>query len=223
MKKFLLSLFAVTLVGFSANAQYSIDVRESNESVSTGNHNALVVMIYENDIKDVEKGWKKALGKLGSSSTKKGEVLCDDCQDNKGMGENTFDVYSRVEEDKDGAVKLIVAVDLGGAYMNSGEHGEQFKWFKDYMREFAVEQTKEGLGNEVELMTKVLEELQGDQEDLEKSTEGLEKDIEDYKKKIEEAEKQIEENKKLLEEKIKEIELQQKVVEEIEAKEAAVK
>lgn len=220
----IISLFAVmSMALLTVKAQYSIEVREASESFSTGSQNALNVAIYERDVKDVEGAWKKRLGKMGNSSTKKGEIQCDDCKDKKGMGENTFDVYSKVTEGKEGEVVLSVAIDLGGAYMSSSAHGDQYKWFFGVVKEFAIEQTKEGIGSQVKEEQKVLADLVKEKEDLEKDTEQQKKDIEDYKKKIEEAEKQINENEKNKETKEGEIKDQEKVVEDIKAKQAAVK
>ena len=58
------------------------------------------------------------------------------------MGENTFDVYAQVKQHDQG-IELVVAVDLGGAFLSSGQHNEKAKIIKDSMAETKLpERTK---------------------------------------------------------------------------------
>lgn len=221
MRKILTLLFVLSFtVSF---AQQKIQVSESSENIGGGSHNAMVVTIYGASVDDVEKAWKGRMKKWnGKVSKSGGEYFADDCRLKK-MGDNTFDVYARAEQDGENDVKLIVGVDLGGAYMSSGQHGEQFKLLKEEVYDFAVETTKEIIGNELKAEEKTLKGLEKEQKDLEKENEKLHKDIEDYKKKIAEAEKAIEENKEAQGTKKEEIAAQGKVVKAVEDKLKAVK
>lgn len=222
MKRIILfgAALALTLTGFS---QESIKVSESNENVNGANNNCLVVTVYASK-DEVEKGWKDEMKswKGGSFSTKKGEMIMDDTQI-KDMGDNTFDAYARVEEDGEDQCRLIVGIDLGGAYLSSKEHSDQFKVMEGIVYDFAVDATKDAIGAVLAAEEKILEDLEKDMKDLEKENEDLEKSIEDYKKKIEEAEARIEEIGEEKETKKEEIGAQEKVVEEIENKQKGVK
>ena len=227
MKKLLFLFLAIICVNISF-AQYKINVKEKSENLGGSNHNAFSVMIYELEAKEVEKAWKKVMKKMGASVQSKKEMFGDDAN-TKEMGENNFDLYAKaIESDK--GVELCVAVDLGGAFLSSGQHSAQAKYIKDLMYKFAVEETKEGVQAIIKTEEKIQAGLEKEQKDLEKGKEKLEKDIEDYTKAIEDAKKSIEQAKKDIEqngkdqsEKQKEIATQLKVVEDAVAKEKAVK
>ena len=219
--KTVLTLFFAFL--FSAGFAQKIKVSESNANIGGGNNNALEVTLYSASVDQVEKAWKGEMKKMkGKITSKKGEYFVDDAE-MKQMGENSFDLYARVEKEGDKDAKLIVAVDLGGAFMSSSAHAEQFKVMKGVIYDFAVETTKEIIGEEVKAQEKILADLEKDQKDLVKDNEKLHKDIEDYKKKIAEAEKAIEDNKKDQEKKKEEITAQQKAVQVVVDQQKAVK
>jgi uncharacterized protein HemX len=220
MKK-LITLTAALIIAVSAQAQYKIQVSEANESFSTGSQNALVVTVYEAKADDVEKNMKKLFKDWGGNIKTKDEVFGDDCSMKK-MGKNTFDAYGKcVQEDKN--VKVIIAIDLGGAYMSSSQHKEQFDIIKEEVYKFGVDQTKEAIGAIVKTEEGKLKDLEKQRDDIVKDTEDQKKAIEDYKKKITEAEEKIKKNDTDKETKIKEIGEQQKVVEEVKKKQEAVK
>lgn len=222
MKK-LITFTIAALTACTVSAQESIKVSESNENINGANNNCLIVTVYANK-DDVESAWKGVMKgwKGGSFSSKKGEMFMDDTRI-KDMGENTFDAYARVEEEEEGVCRLIVGIDLGGAYLSSNEHSDQFKVMQEIVYDFAVEETKGAIGALLAVEEDKLKDLQKEEEDLVKEQEDLEKDIEDYKKKIEEAEARIEEIGEEKETKKEEIGAQEKVVEEMENKQKAVK
>ena len=120
-------------------------------------------------------------------------IFGDDCK-SKEMGDNTFDVYSVVEEATDEGVRLVVAFDLGGAYLSTADHPTKYPVAEEIVKSFAVAQAKEVVKEEIEVSAKILKGFEKDLSGLEKDKAGLEKDIEDYKKKIEEAKAAIEKN-----------------------------
>lgn len=220
--KTIFTLITAVSLSFQVAAQNKIQVSESSESFSTGKQNALVVTIFEHNKDDVEKAVKKLLSKDWSGSVKqKTESFGDDCSIKK-MGKNTFDAYVVCTQDGNN-VKVAFAIDLGGAYLNSGDHKEQFQIMKGLIHEFAVEQTKEAIGNVVKTEEKKLKDLEKEKETFEGNVKSLKKDIEDYKSKITKAESDIKENEKKTEDKTKEIGEQSKVVEELKKKQSGVR
>jgi hypothetical protein len=225
------NLVLLTIALFSINlsfAQYKIGVSEKGENLGGESHNAFSVMIYEMDAKDVEKAWKKVMKKMGANVQMKKEMFGDDAN-TKEMGDNNFDIYA-IAKEVDKGVELCVAIDLGGAFLASGQHSDQAKYIKDLMYKFAVDETKEGIQGIIKAEEKIQEAFEKEQDDLVKDKEKLEKDIEDYEKAIEQAKKDIEQAKKDIEqnakdqgEKNKEIEVQKKVVADVIAKEKSVK
>lgn len=208
-----------SIVGFSQK----IDVRESNESFSAGSNNALTVTVAAKSKSDVEDAMKSFFKDLdGKTSSSKGEYKGDDCKI-KAMGENTFDIYGKVEEIKGEGFKMMIAVDLGGAYMSSSQHSDQFKVMKNKVYDLAVKIQKDGIGADLKTAEKLLEKQEGEQKDLEGDKKDLQGDIEDYKKKITEAEQKIKDNESAQEKKKEEIAAQKKVVEEFKKKMEAVK
>jgi len=218
---------AFLAIGTTLCAQ-KIDVRESNEKVGGGSHNALTVSIYQATPGEIEKEWRSRVKDLdGKVSTSDG-VFADNAK-LKATGNNTVDIYARVEKVNDFESKLIIGVDMGGAWMSSSQHGEAFREMKGIVSDFAVKTTREALAGITKTEQKKLDKLQDEQKDLEKDQADLKKDIEDYKAKIEEyknkitkAESDIEKNKSEQEKKKVEVEAQKKIFEAAQTKEKAV-
>lgn len=223
MKK-LLFFFAVACFSTTAFAggTKKVEVRESNENIGGGSHNALTVMIYVEDQDKIEKAWKSKMKDINGKVSSKSEIFADDCE-MKAMGKNTFDVYARTEVVKGEGVKLIVGVDLGGAFLSSSQHGDQFKVMRDMVHDFAVGIMKDQVGDELKEQQKVLSKMEDDQKDLEKENKNLKDDIEDYKKKIQKAEEDIKKNEEEQKKKKEEIGAQTKVVEGVKEKLGAIK
>jgi len=223
MKKQILTV-ALAIASIQIFAQ-DIKVRESNESFSNGTHNALTVTIYVTDVNMVEKEWKSLIKDYGydKSSEKSDEYFFDNVTI-KQLGNNTLDIYSKVDALKaDKAVQLKAAFDLGGAYLSSSEHKDKFEYVNKMMHDFAVKITKESIDDEIKDANKVLATHQSKQASLEKENKDLADDITNYNQKIKKANDQIEQNKKAIEGKKADVAAQQKVVEGINQKKAAVK
>lgn len=223
MKKQIL-IGAIAIISLPIFGQ-EIKVKESNESFSNGNHNALSVTLYVSDISMVEKEWKSQLKDFGydKAHEQKDEYFFDNVLFKK-MSANTVDVYSKVDEAKgDKAVVLTAAFDLGGAYLSSSTHKDQFNYMKTMMHDFAVKITKDELDDQIKTASKALSSLQSKQSSLEKDNKGLADDITNYNQKIKKANDQIEQNKKDIETKKGEVSAQQKVVDGIKAKKESIK
>lgn len=223
MKKILFYSFAILFfAAFTPGDVKKVEVRESNEKIGNGSNNTLSVLIYIEDQDKVEKAWKSKLKDIGGKISTKTDIFADDCS-MKAMGKNTFDVYSRTEVVKGEGVRLIVGVDLGGAYLNSKDHSEQFKVFKNFIYDFAIEIMKNNVGDELKAQEKTLSSLESDQKSLEKDNSNLKSDIEDYKKKIQKAEEDVKKNEEAQKKKKEEIAAQAKVVESVKQKLNAIK
>ena len=222
MQKQILTL-AIALTSLTVFGQ-DVKVKESNESFSNGNHNALSVTLYVTDINMVEKEWKSKLKSFGydKAHEQKDEYFFDNVLFKK-MSDNTVDVFSKVDEGKDKSVVLTAAFDMGGAYLNSSDHKAQFDYVKTMMHDFAVEVTKDVLDDQIKDASKALSSLQSKQSSLEKDNKGLADDIVSYNSKIKKANEQIEQNKKDIETKKGEVSAQQKVLDGIKAKKESIR
>lgn len=230
MKKiFFISTVAFCLFGIIGDAPaQKIKVSESNEHIGGGKNPALVVTIFEAPQDEIESEWRSLMkshkGKMSSSDG----VFADNAIISSINDNNTIDVYAKTEKVKDGETKLIVAFDLGGAFLSSSMSGK-FSEAKKMVYDFAIKTTREAIAGQRKSEEKKFSKLEDQQRDLEKQKSKLESNIEDHKQKIEdykskikEAEENIAKNKSEQEKKKQEIEAQKKVVEAITAKEKAV-
>lgn len=188
-------LLTLGLVAFSASlfAQNEITVKEETVAIDGTNRNSLTVMLVGSETDDVKKAWKKYLKDLKGKVNDKTIIFADDCK-MKEMGDNTFDVYSLVEEATEAGVRLVAAFDLGGAYLSAAAHPEKYPMAETFVRDFAIEEAKNVVREEIEISKKILSGFEKDLADLQKDKAGHESDIKDFEKKIEEAKSEIEKN-----------------------------
>ena len=218
MRKLLTIL--LTCATFSAFTQ--VLVKETNVNIDGGKNGFEITISYadqktaEKELKGLFKSWR------GNYSDKKGVMKADDCKD-KDMGENTFDVFGTVVEDGDKGSKALVAVNLGGAYLNSKEHGDRFKVMEKELHKWAVKTATDFIEDIEKEEKKKLEDQQDELSDLEKEQKKLEDEIKDYKKKIEDNKKAIEESKKNQEEKKGQIKEQETVLQGVVKKREGIK
>jgi len=211
MKKLITLLFVAAITVLKSQ---SISVKEGSEKFSTGSQNALTTTIYENKMGEVMSEWKKVLKDFKNEKVKESndEVFGDNIVI-KEWGNNTSDWYTRFEEDKSSkTVKMMVAVDLGGAYVSSSSDKDKSKYIERLMKEFAVKMTKAPIEEAVKNAEKLQAKLEDQQKDLEKDKKDLEEDIVKYKNKITKAEKEIVVKDAEIEKKKGEVSIQKKVV-----------
>jgi hypothetical protein len=207
-------VFTLALSVFAFSAFSQVLIKETSVNIDGSKNGFEIEIPYadkktaEKELKDLFKSWK------GSFSDKKGVMKADDCK-NKRMGENTFDVYGTVVENGDQGSKALVAIDLGGAYLSSGEHSSQFKVMQEELKLWGIKTATIYVEEMEKEEEKKLKDHQKELEDLEKDQAKMEQEIEDYKKKIEENEKAIEQSKKDQEKKKEEIKTQEGVVQEV--------
>ncbi|MBI4929408.1 MAG: hypothetical protein HY841_01505 [Bacteroidetes bacterium] len=227
-----IGVIAVLFIGVitAASAQkVKIKVDESNEHIGGNKNPALVVSIYDATPDEVANKWKSLMKDYkGKMSTNDG-VFADNAVIQSINGNNTIDVYAKTEKVKDGETKLIVAFDLGGAFLSSSNNNEKLKEAKKIVNDFAIKTTKDAITGQRKAAEKVLGSIEDDQHSLEKKQEKLNSNIEDYKAKIEDYNKRIKEaqddlakNKTDQEKKKGEVDAQKKIVDAVTAKENAV-
>ncbi|MCE3279486.1 MAG: hypothetical protein K0S44_1677 [Bacteroidetes bacterium] len=221
MKKISTLAFALT-IGVFGFAQ-KIKVKESSENIGGGSHSAITVTLNEINPSDAEDAFKSFMKKYdGKRGSKDGAIFIDNAVI-KEMGNNTVDIYGKALGKKgDPEITFVIAYDLGGAFLNSGEHKDQYKIAEKIAKDFAVQATKDAISDKLKAAEKVQSNLEDDQKSLEKQNKNLNDDITDYKAKITKAEQDIAKNKTDQEKKKSEIEAQKKVVADIDKKLKAV-
>ena len=217
-----MSLTLVAAFSFAASAQ-KIKVKESRENIGGGSNNAFVVTLYGVKPSDAEESFRSFMKQYdGKRSSKDGGIMVDNATI-KDMSANTIDIYGKANGSKDDKeITFVVAFDLGGVFLNSGDHKDQANKAEKIVKEFAVKATKDAIEEELKAAQKVQSKLEDEQKSLEKDNKNLLGDIEDYKAKIKKAEDDIVKNKSEQDKKKAEIEAQKKVVGGIDTKLKAV-
>ncbi len=170
----------------------NIQVLEQSATIDKQNRNCLTVVIAGTDAANVSKAWKKELKDMKGKVSDRKFLFADDCEV-KSMGENSFDVYAVVEASK-GGIKLIVAFDLGGGYLNSREHPDRFLAARTLVYRFALEQTRSAVSTELKGAEKTLVQMEKELVSIQKDKERFEAEIEECKRKIIEAEENLKTN-----------------------------
>ena len=227
-------LFAL-FTPFFLKAQPQIEVSESSADFDGGSRNALAVKVYGEVHDEVEDKARKTFRGWGNVKNREAPLYIKEAEWDE-MGDRPFYYYLKVEEQDDSTHTVLAGVDLGGAWLNSSEHGDRYDALASRLREFAVRVTKEAMEGVVEQKEERLEELtdrmedlndnQEDQkatiEDKKETLEEAKKTIEDAKKAIEDAEKRIEELRSQKSEQKKKVEAQKKKVEKVKERKDAV-
>ena len=216
----IITLFVLALLMAIPSFAQKTKVKETSEKIGGEKNNALVVYIRETNKKDVEKEWVSLMKKNKAKVSSKKEIFADDAV-LPAISTNTVDVYAIVDQ-KGADVELIVAFDLGGAFLNSKDHGSQYKVAEKMVYDFAVEISKQSVQTAIAAEQKKLGDLEKKKSNIEKDTEKKEKEIEDYKKKITDNEQDISTNQKDLENLENEIKSQQNSISEMEKKYKAI-
>lgn len=217
-----ISTLALMLLAISSFSQIKMNEKSVNIDGMESSKSGFFIEIPYGTAKQVEKALKKEL-KGWKGNFKGGKTFFVDDVKNKKMGDNTFDAYAKCEENSDGGGNISIAIDLGGAYLNSSEHGSQFKIMEGIIYEFAVNIAKDVIQDEIDHENGVLKAKEKELSDMEKDVKDWEKEIEEMKKKIAENEAAIEESKKDQEGKKEEIKAQEGVVSAVQKKKEAVK
>jgi hypothetical protein len=195
---------------------YPIQVVESLEPIGPGNNNALVVIVYENDLETVEKEWKNRVKNYKTEKTNltHHSLFADNAEIHE-MGMGTVDIYTNFAEKKDNkSVRMVVGFDLGGVFMNSSLHNDKFLAAKKIVYDFATQITKASIEKQLAEENKKLDKFLEKKDDLEKGKKNLLNRIEEDKEKIKKAEQDIAKNQENIKKNEKDQEEQQKKIDE---------
>lgn len=205
---------------FSQSFGQKTKVSESEEKIGNGKNNALVVNILEANEDEVAKAWRDKMKDADAKVSGKSDMFADNAVLPL-ISSNTVDVYA-IFEQKDGYVKMAVAFDLGGAFLNSRDHAQAYKEAEKMIYKFAVDMSKAAVQAQIDTQQAAYSKMENSFNSLGKDNERLNRDIEDYTKKIEDAKKKIEENTAEQERTKSEMDAQSKIVEELQKKLNAV-
>jgi hypothetical protein len=222
MKKLITFIVSVSF-SFLLVAQ-EIEVKETTEKIANGTNPVLTVMVYEVDQTTVEKAWKNLMKDYDAKVTYKSEIFADNAKIDD-ISAYTVDVYAiaQKEDKKESGIKLIVAFDLGGAFLTSSTHPAAYKAAEKIMIKFAVDISKEAVKEKLEAAQKEQKELESDLLNLKKKNDKLHSEIKDYQDKIASDEKDIVTNLKDQDDAVKAIETKKEAVKAIQKKLDAIK
>jgi len=209
MKKittFLIVFVVIALTNIKLSAQ---EVTEMKVPMSEGAQSALVLDLPKTDVKTVEKAWIKYLKDLDGKTKKNkktGEIFTDNAMI-EAMSKNTVDIYTKIQPKGEGS-KLTVWTDLGGAFLASETHPEQYaiasKMLNDFSANISIAKAEDVLKEEEDALDKEEDKLKK----LDKETADMKSKIEDYKKKIKELEADIVKNDEKRKEQAKNVDAQ---------------
>lgn len=205
----------IATMAFSAFS-FGQNIKATNEKISfsQGTQDAIVVNIPYGTKEIIEKELKSEMKDWGGKYDSNKDEFMSKGAKMKAMGDKYFDGYAKIIQKGD-EMAVAFAVDLGGAYMNSSDHKEQYKVIEARALKFAKKASSESVEEEIDAETKILSGLEKEQKGLEKDIESSKSDIENYKKKIKEEEDSIEKNTDALGKKKEEVDKQAAKIAEI--------
>lgn len=215
MKKIISLLFLLLLFSNIVNSQ-NLRVEEVVENMSKGAQKGLAIEFPEISEDFLFKEFKDWVDKFKGKTKvdkKNNEVFSDDAF-LKEISANTFDIYGKIIN-KGKTQRLVMFVDLGGAFLNTQMHADKYKIMEGQLLEFGRSVIKNDLKTKLEEAENTLKGLEKEKKDLEQEQSKSLKNIEDAKNTIKKEEENIEVNKKKQAEKDQQIVSQTKVVEEL--------
>lgn len=215
--------FLVIAVSFS-NAQSQFVVNEIRQTMSKGTQNGFEVPLTGTSVDDSKAGfekWVKNFKAKVTSSKKSTEIFADNALF-KTVSSNTVDIYATVVPDGNGS-KVLIFVDLGGAFISSAAYPQQYASMEAELRKFAQEQAVNLVEEQLKLEEKNLKTLESDLSKLQKDKESHIKDIETAKALIIQREQEIVQNDADQQAKQQQINLQKQIVDTIKSKKAQLK
>ena len=199
------------LLGVIRLSAQEIVVTEGKEDLGGAKNPVLQVTIYESTESDVEKAWKSLMKGYNAKVTSKEVIFSDNAKITE-LSTNTVDTYAMMSSTDEG-VKFSVAIDLGGAFVNSTTHATYYDIAEKMVKDFAIDVCKKAVKAKYEAELAKQKKLENELKDLAKKKEKLANDITEWQKSIANAEKEIEINIKDQESTTTLIQDQAKVVE----------
>lgn len=212
-----ITLFICLLISSVSFAQ-KIKVTEGNFKIADGSHNGMKVMIYEQTVDEVEKAWKSEMKKTGAKISTKNGVQANNAFV-KTIGEHPCDVYATFTK-ADNGVEMVVAFNLGGAYLSSGSHPDQYKATEAFVEKFAKEQVDAAMKAQVKEAEKNLKDGEKEVDRLVSEKANLENEIKKAEDAIKKAEEGLKSNEKNQEEAKAKLEELKKSLEAVKAKQS---
>ena len=193
-------------------------IYESDESMSKGIQNALVVETSSKSEKLVQDVWKKFIKRYGGKTKKskggKNEFTTNGAEIVGINGVNNIKVYSSAGTGASGHIDVRIWFDLGEEFLESNrtmQYAEAERFLQKFAHEVKIENTK----SELKSAEKKLKSLENNLKSLRNKNESLHKDIANYEKRIEEAKENIITNDEQQIDTGKKIELQGQLIDEI--------
>ncbi|MCP3930408.1 MAG: hypothetical protein GY705_15055 [Bacteroidetes bacterium] len=212
-------LLLVGLLFFFTSSLLS-QISEQSKSMSQGLNNALVLEIPDSDEKFVEKVWKKFArefkGKTKELDRKRNEWFSDNAKV-PALSSNTANIYTQIEQSGED-VDVSMWIDIGGSYLNSGDHYNDYTEAEKLLLRFGLEVAQETVRLEIVQEKKELKKLESTLERLKRSNEGYHREIETAKERISKAEENIVTNEQEQENALNMIEEQKQLLEEVRRK-----
>ena len=206
----------------AATAQ-EVETYEETFTFSNGSHPALAISIPYGSVAIAEKIIRSELKDWDGTYDNKNNEFSTLQASLKGMGGKPFDAYCRVIQFNDKTTKILLAIDLGGAYLDAKIHKTQFAFLEEKFKKIGVKIAVESLNQVLENEQKVLRKMEREKEEHLSNMADAQKAIENYKEKIKQAEQRIAENEKGAEKKRDEIKTQNEKIKEIEERKSKLK
>jgi hypothetical protein len=172
-------------------------VEESVVKIAGGNNNALTVLISEANQKSVTNEWISYMKNNKAKVKGKKEIFADDAILPL-LSPNSVDVYAIITQSKND-VKLIVAFDLGGAFLSSKAHPFQYEAAEKMIYDFSVNISKQNVQSSMATEKKNMSTLEKRKSKLAKSNSSMQKSNQKMNQQIESNEKSINSNQKEIE------------------------
>lgn len=188
------SYFMVLLLVLSTAAYgQQVKVEHALEQLGEGYNSAFRVSMPHTSLRKAEKKWSAFIKtNKGRVKTSRGVIRGENVVIN-GVSPDTIFIFSRLVEDADGVV-LKAAFRKGTVYISPEHETACNQRLEQLLLDFALEASKEGLSEKLELATRLLKDTQKEQVNLEKTNERLAAENENMKKRIAGNEQQIKDN-----------------------------
>ena len=185
----LLLLLIMSAATFTVFAQTDLSVTETIRPNSKGNFNSFQVTIPQTKLKDVERDWQKYLrdGSKGKPETFNGEIIMRGAV-SKNVSPNPFTVYSKLLETSGGVVLTAWITEDDSVFISAELNNDKDLAAKKYVRDFAVEEYKEVVKEELKSEKKTLN-------NLEDELKSLINDEDKSRKKVNECDRSIQRNR----------------------------
>ncbi len=213
-------IIVIALFGFLFSTYSIAHVRESDEYMDAGTHNALIIKVDVNDARFVDRVWKDYMKKFGGKVKKirgGSETVTTDASIVGVNGVEDMQVFAKTSGGSGSNVQLVVWFDLGSEYLTSSMKGK-FLSAEKFLADFAQGVKVAATDNELSDAEKKLRALENDLDKLRRQNNGYHKDIEDAERKIAQAKENIIKNEGQQTEAEQIIELQKEVVGEIKSR-----